>query len=65
MLILYRSKQVYLPMLADGLGQGTEGFQPAARRPATPPLPREKLRVQRLDCHDTDDVVGLRLIGAG
>jgi len=25
-------------MLADGLGQGTEGFQPAARRPATPPL---------------------------
>jgi hypothetical protein len=52
-------------MLADGLGQGTEGFQPAARRPATPPLPREKLRVQRLDCHDTDDVVGLRLIGAG
>jgi len=25
-------------MLADGLGQGTEGLQPAAHRPTTPPL---------------------------
>jgi hypothetical protein len=46
--------------------------RPEAANPRTPVgenrlllyLPGDKLRVQRLNCHDADDVVGLRFIGA-
>jgi hypothetical protein len=46
--------------------------RPEAANPRTPVgenrllfyLPGDELRVQRLDCHDADDVIGLRFIGA-